>query len=570
LNFQGYFKIILYNETCDCLTPASSSKIKSGRKKNMYLLKNALKSITRAKTRNVLIIIIACIITVSACIALSIRQSADSVKKATLADMKITAQISVDRQALMTKAINSGQDRQQIFQNIPQLTLEDQQKYAASQYVNYFYYTITSSFNGDDKLAPVDTSGSTSDTSGSASDTSGNTSSGDSSNPNADNSAANDKGFGNRGGFMGMQGDFTVVGYSSHDGMTAFLEGTSKIVEGTVFEDGTDKADCIISDELALLNNLKVGDAITLINPNKTDETVTMNIVGIYNNSEASAVTSENMRGFNASSDPANRIYLSYNALKKIVDASAATATVTTDAETGREISDALRGQEAGTYVFSNTDDYNAFQKDVVTMGLDTSTYTVSSSDLNSFEQRIAPLERLSSISSYFLLVVLLIGGAILIVFNVFAIRERKYEIGVLAAIGMNKFKVAFQFISEVFIVTFIAIIIGAGIGAATSVPVADKLLAGQVEAAQTTQQNTMSNFGGGYGGRMNAIGTFMPGGFNRNANVNYITDITASVDMAVLLQLLGIGILLTIISSAASVGSILRYDPLKILSNRS
>jgi hypothetical protein len=46
----------------------------------MYIIKNAIKSISRAKVRNVLICIIALIISVSACIALSIRESAVKAK----------------------------------------------------------------------------------------------------------------------------------------------------------------------------------------------------------------------------------------------------------------------------------------------------------------------------------------------------------------------------------------------------------------------------------------------------------------------------------------------------------
>ncbi|HWT26842.1 MAG TPA: ABC transporter permease [Mobilitalea sp.] len=467
----------------------------------------------------------------------------------------------------MQKALQSGGDRTQVFQNIQGLSLAEQQKYAKSKYVSDFYYTLTSSFNADDKLTPIDTSGNTSNSTG---DTSANGNA-------AQNPQGNGGGNGARMGFAGMgnQGDFTVIGYSSHDAMTSFIDGTSKIEKGTIFDQATDKPDCIISDELALQNNISVGDKITLINPNDTNETVLMTIVGTYSNSESSTVSSDNMMGFRASSDPANRIYLSYNAIKKIVDNSAANATVSTDANTGRQTSTALRDQESGTYVFTNENNYNAFQKDVANMGLDTSTYMVTSSDLNSFEQSITPLEHLSSYATYFLLVVLAIGGAILVVFNVFAIRERKYEIGVLAVIGMNKLKVGFQFISEVFIVTFIAIIIGTGIGSAISVPIANKLLESQVAAEKASEQATMSNFGGGFQGRFNgangannARSNFM-NNFGRNQNTNYISDITASVDVGVMIQLLGIGILLTIVSSATAVVSILRYEPLKILSNR-
>ena len=85
--------------------------------------------------------------------------------------------------------------------------------------------------------------------------------------------------------------------------------------------------------------------------------------------------------------------------------------------------------------------------------------------------------------------------------------RERKYEVGVLTAMGMKKWKVATQFICEILVVTMIAVIVGAGIGAVSSVPATNALLAGQVES-QNNQQTQMDNnfgrpgnMGGGHGG---------------------------------------------------------------------
>jgi len=179
------------------------------------------------------------------------------------------------------------------------------------------------------------------------------------------------------------------------------------------------------------------------------------------------------------------------------------------------------------------------------------------------------PLNNLSDYSLYFLLVVLGIGGAILIIFNVFAVRERKYEIGVLAAIGMNKLKIATQFITEAFAVTFVSIAISVCIGATISIPIANKLLENQIASVETTNEVSKDNFGGDFQGKMS--GNRSPGAMQSisNTTVNYLDNITASIDMVVLLQLLGLGILLTLISSATAVISILRYEPLKILSNR-
>ena len=55
--------------------------------------------------------------------------------------------------------------------------------------------------------------------------------------------------------------------------MTDFLSGASTITEGSVFDESDDTNQCIISSELAEYNDLSVGDTITLVNPNATDET---------------------------------------------------------------------------------------------------------------------------------------------------------------------------------------------------------------------------------------------------------------------------------------------------------
>ena len=74
----------------------------------MYVLKNALKSVSRSMGRKILIGIIVLVISISCCIGLSIRQAAESARTQTLDSMSVTAQISVDRQAMMQQMMNNG------------------------------------------------------------------------------------------------------------------------------------------------------------------------------------------------------------------------------------------------------------------------------------------------------------------------------------------------------------------------------------------------------------------------------------------------------------------------------
>ena len=148
-------------------------------------------------------------------------------------------------------------------------------------------------------------------------------------------------------------------------------------------------------------------------------------------------------------------------------------------------------------------------------------------------------------------------------------IRERKYEIGVLRTIGMKKSLLCLQFISEIIIVSVAALLIGAGIGAASSVPVANSLLQNEITSSEEKVNEISSNFGHGPGGDRESSNMK----FNKmsgNPNVKKIDNINAVVNFKVLLELLGIGLVLTIISSASSMIAIQRFSPLTILKERS
>ena len=549
----------------------------------MYIIKNALRCIGRSKGRNILIGIIALVIAVSACIGLSIRQASESAKKSALDGMSITATISYDRAGAMGNmaggrpgmgggGFGGGSFDPSQFGDImgkgSSLTLEEYQKYAQAESVQNFYYTLTAYFNGSENFSPV--SDETDDDSDG--ELSGDLDSGNSGMP----------GFpGGMGGMnFGASGDFSIIGYSSDSSMTAFVSGNASIVDGSMFEEGTSELVCVISEELAMYNSLSVGDTITITNPSLDSETYTLTISGIYTSSENNDFS---MSMFGASQDPANRIYISADALQTVLDLSEENSTTTTD-DYGRETETKIEGTLSATYSFADVESYEKFEEEVRALGLDES-YTVSSSDISAFESSLAPLNTLSTMAGWFLLVILIIGGIILVVLNIFNVRERKYEVGVLTAMGMKKWKVAAQFMCEILVVTMLAVIIGAGIGAVSAVPVTNALLEGQAQS-QSNQQSQMEqnfgrpgDFGGGFpGGNMPSDmpsdipdmgGGKNPFGDMFGGAADYITEVDSAMNLTVVFQMIGVGLLLTLIASAASVLFIMRYDPLKILANR-
>ena len=530
-----------------------------------------------------LIGLIVLVIGTSSCIALSIREAASSAKEQYLEEMEITAQISLDRQSMMQGF--QGQmgefDREsmkEMLTNRQELTLDEMLTYAEAKSVKEFYYTGSISVDADENWEAIDTTGVSEDES-------------------EDDSSSLSNGFPGMGGMnfgmgggkgpdltqfgrMGVQGDCTIIGYSSDSAMTQFLNGTATITEGEMFEEGTNEYHCVISDELATYNELSVGDALIIVNPNQEEESYELKIVGIYHNEQSGQMQGGMMGGFSAASDSANQIYVSYPVLDSIVLASEKVAEVTMDEKSGRETSTALKTQVNGTYVFVTVDDYEKFEEEAKTLGL-SDDYSISSSDIQSYEQSLKPLNNLSEYAMYFFVVILIIGGIILAVLNIFNIRERKYEIGVLAAIGMKKWKIALQYVIELLCVTFAAILIGTGIGAAGSVPITNTLLQKQIESQTTMKEGQMENFGRGEkptGDMPNDRPDNMPeiGGHKGNffdkmgdTVTDYVDEIESATNLAVVVQLIGVGVLLTLISSLFAIVFVLRYDPLRIMANR-
>ena len=558
----------------------------------MYIVKNACKSITRNKLRNILIGVIVLIISVSACVSLSIQQAAEVAKKDTLSNLSVTAQISFDRKKAMEEmqqkatADDSGSSSDKSFDrgnfdfDILQgssLTLDDYMKYTkALQKGDSYYYSGAVSLNATGDLLPYGTSEEDESDSSSSSKSSDSKYSQSSNVPTPPNMPSGESDSSNGGGMGGMpfqvnQGDFTITGYSSYDAMLSMFgeDGSYKISDGEMFDETSEAYECVISNELATYNNLKVGDTIKLSNPQYEKETYKLKIVGIYTNSDSSSEEDNRFR----MNDPANNIYMNYNAFSKIIAASEKADNKTEDSD-GSETSAALSENLAFTYKFASVENYEKFADKVYDLGL-SDDYKVSSSDLQAYKNSLTPLETLSSTAMWFFFIVLVVGGIILITLNIFNLRERKYEVGVLTAIGMKKAKVAMQFVTEIFIVTFIALIIGTSIGAAVSVPVTNTLLQNQISSSQSSDSQVSKNFGFGNsdnnGGPQGMPGDGEMNPFSRSTKAaDYVDSVSSATNFLVILELVLVGLFLTIVASLAALISIMRYEPLKILSNRS
>ena len=115
----------------------------------MYIFRNAMANIKRSKGRSVLFGIIVFIIALSACLALSVRQAAETTRAEGLKNLSITGSITLD----MDKAIGEGSSKRpsksEMKKNFQagQLSLTELKKYSKLSSVKSFYYTGTASAN---------------------------------------------------------------------------------------------------------------------------------------------------------------------------------------------------------------------------------------------------------------------------------------------------------------------------------------------------------------------------------------------------------------------------------------
>lgn len=481
----------------------------------MYILKNAITLITRNKGRNILIGIIIMIISASVAVTLAINNTASSLIKSYKEKYQVEATISINRENMM-KDFNpedkesSKSNMKEMFSLANNISVSDIEKYADSKYVKSYYYTQTVGVNANIEKAEMTSN-----------------SNNDMMDKRKDNNDDNKEGE--------TTTNFNLKGYSSYDAMSEFVGGNYKVTDGEVFED-FDSNNCLINSELATLNNLKVGDTITVTDT--ASNIYDLVISGIYEEKED---TDSGMKMF---ANSANTIITSSNFISKM-------------SETNQDLSVTT----SPTFILTSSAVVDKFSSELTSKGLNEN-LTVQT-NLDQVENATSTISNVKTFAVTFLIITLIIGAVVLLIINMINIRERKYEIGVLRTIGMKKSKVCLQFVLELLIVAFASLLLGAFTGAMVSVPVSNSLLKNEITASQESSNNIQENFGHG-GNKQNDRK------FNGVANVEAFDSIDATVDMKVLLELLGIGLSLTLISSLSAILSIEKFSPLTILKERS
>lgn len=451
----------------------------------MYLLKNAFRNILQNAGRNTMIAVIFLLVITMSCVAILIRTNTNTIAEAYKSQLSTQVFIEEDYQKISEKV-----ESDETFRT-PQIRNETVEKLAASKYLKNVEYAASMEAVADQlkfkeaidkRYTEIQRAGEDPE----------------------------------RARMPSIQ----LSGFDRVQNAKVFQSRRAKLVEGT-FPEAADEA--LVSDELAKLNNLKVGDTFKAKDIHDKDtkgkvlKEMSFKISGIYHNDDA--------------------------------DSYAEVFTKTDYLTSGGY---AYKPRLQGTFFLSDPNNLEAFKKEAYAAGLP-EYYSVKTDDVayNSF---IKPIEQMSSIASVFLGVVLVLGATILLLLSMLAIRERKYEIGVLRAMGMKKSGIILQMLFESAIIMIVCLAAGLLIGDFIAQPVTDMMLADKL------------SHGMGSGITEN-MGTSVMGGLaTDNAP---ITHINAALSAASVLQLSVIGLLLVLLASAVSSFYAMKFEPMRILRER-
>ncbi|WP_252244652.1 MULTISPECIES: ABC transporter permease [unclassified Clostridium] len=321
-----------------------------------------------------------------------------------------------------------------------------------------------------------------------------------------------------------------IVGNSDLKSLEEFNNDKRKIIEGEIYKE---KDECVVSKEFAELNNIKVGDIIDVNRVvNIDEEPFKLKVSGIYLDA------TDEYSGL-----PFKEAYM--NRRNEIL----------TSFETAQGMYKNEDLYVDAKYFLKNPDMLKDFEKEIRAKGLP-NIFNVAT-DEASYNKIVGPVEGLSSITLMFVLVVLGLGSIILVLLNTLSIKERKYEIGVLRAIGMKKWKVASGLISEALMVTVICLGIGIGVGSIVAQPVSNTLLQKQIASQKEAQNKPTNGF------------MITTGNSNGETDLETISEIDVKLNGKALLEVTGIALLIVLLSSAVGVSYITKYEPRKILTER-
>ncbi|EAE7268386.1 TPA: ABC transporter permease [Listeria monocytogenes] len=500
----------------------------------MNFFKRAWLSMKARKGRSVLQLIIFTVVCVLILSGFTIQSAADKASELAREQLGGTVTLTVDRekqmQAMRDEAASSDSSSTESkpqFESSP-IDVSDANELAKLNHVaSYNYYSSTQALaSGFD---PIESSG---DTSSSSDETSTTT---ETQGPG-----------GGQGGPQMVDADLSISGLLDSATSTDFEAGTSELTSGVAITSADkDKNVAMVEENLAEENDWKVGDSFTVTSSDGNTK-VTLKIVGIYKTTDSGSDMAQNFSFLN----PYNKVYVPYTVANTIKG------------------SNYKNTVDSAVYTMDDAANISAFEKEAKKVdSIDWDTFKLDAND-TLYQQMIGPINSVASFSKNVVYIVSIAGALILGLLVMMQVRDRKYEMGVLLAIGEKRGKLIAQFFVEILIVALVSF----GLAAASSHYVAqlagNQLLAQQNSSTNETTTST-ENRGPGGGGGQGGPGGFGQSVSNLTKNAEQIKELDIQVTLEDMLKMGGIGIGIAFISVLLPAALVLRMNPKTILTKQ-
>ncbi|EAC7024712.1 ABC transporter permease [Listeria monocytogenes] len=500
----------------------------------MNFFKRAWLSMKARKGRSVLQLIIFTVVCVLILSGFTIQSAADKASELAREQLGGTVTLTVDREKQMqtmreeaSSSDSSSTESKPQFQSSP-IDVSDANDLAKLNHVaSYNYYSSTQALaSGFD---PIESSGDTS-----------------SSNDESSTTAETQGPGGGQGGPQMVDADLSISGLLDSATSTDFEAGTSELTSGVAITSADkDKNVAMVEENLAEENDWKVGDSFTVTSSDGNTK-VTLKIVGIYKTTDSGSDMAQNFSFLN----PYNKVYVPYTVANTIKG------------------SNYKNTVDSAVYTMDDAANISAFEEEAKKVdSIDWDTFKLDAND-TLYQQMIGPINSVASFSKNVVYIVSIAGALILGLLVMMQVRDRKYEMGVLLAIGEKRGKLIAQFFVEILIVALVSF----GLAAASSHYVAqlagNQLLAQQNSSTNETTTST-ENRGPGGGGGQGGPGGFGQSVSNLTKNTEQIKELDIQVTLEDMLKMGGIGIGIAFISVLLPAALVLRMNPKTILTKQ-
>ncbi|WP_392486148.1 ABC transporter permease [Haloimpatiens sp. FM7315] len=479
----------------------------------MTSIKLAIKNILRIPGRSILIGIIMLVISIAVLVSLSIQSSTRATLENTRKKLGNDVTLKVNMQNIQKKAIQNMKNGSPTKVKIDPITTDKADRYAKSKYVTDYDYTKEIPLTTDKKVVGE----------------------------NTNNGNVNMR-IGSVSGDNTEMPKLKLVSNLKPKYQSEFRSGNKAIVDGRFYtEEEVNKKEpvAVISKNLADLNNLKVGDTLIVKSVGDAKKSANLKIIGLY---QDKIQQDNNMPIPYMYRD--NEVYT--------------TLTIARDLFGNDDQKPVIN---AATYFIDDPKNIQAFKEEVKSLGLNLENYVMDAND-DTYTKMAGPLEKLNSVIKIFLIIVIITGSAIMMLLMTMITRERKFEVGILRALGLKRSKIAFQFITETLIVVSLALGIGVISGGTVSQKAADYLLQREITVQKESEKEKEANTFG------NVIMMGQDSSTNKT-NVEPIDKIDIKVENKEIFRLILIGLFISSAGSIVSSYWIMKYEPMKILSNR-